>query len=182
MKSLRIGLVAGALLVGLLAPTFAEPSNEGARFAAKGVAPTLALCHLPLECGGQKSLHRTAKPIRETGNDSIIDERWVEFDGLLIQLFYAASDKSAPPASWEALARQAPAVAELTITSARWPVMDGLRVGTDRSVVERTLGSRVAAGDGACEDFADEATQDSVTFCYADGKVRSIRWTPWWDG
>ncbi len=181
MRFPRTGLVAGAL-ASVLAPAIADPAGEGGRFAAKGVAPTLALCHLPLECGGQKPRHRTAKPIRETGNDSIIDERRLEFDGLRIQLFYAASDMSAPPASWDALARQAPSVLEITITSARWPVMDGLRVGTERSVVERTLGSRLAAGDDACEDFADEATQDTVTFCYAGGKVRSIRWTPWWDG
>ena len=102
------------------------------------------------------------------------------FEGLRLTVYYAARSLDARPAAWSALPRGTGGVVEVVITSPRWPVADGLRVGTPRRVVERRLGA--APADIECATYADDASQDVTTVCYANGRVRSIKWTPWWDG
>lgn len=56
-----------------------------------------------------------------------------------------------------------------------------LRIGTSRTVVERALGPLVL-DDGGCARLLDEKTMGDVVLCFAKGRLRTLEWTPWWDG
>jgi hypothetical protein len=158
--------------------------SRAALFASKGMAPTLALCHLSRQtCDGLRPLASRRTPTQETGNDNLVYERVLRFDGLEFDLLYGVGPAGAPPPAHWIEAEHEPMVLEMTVTSARWPIARGLRVGTSRRVVEKILGSRLGHVLGEdCDTYVDDETQAVATVCYAAGKVRSIKWTAWWDG
>ena len=183
MNSQTLVAVAFAVLASGAALADDATDAAGARFASRSVAPTPALCRqLPLSCAGLKPISRQGLPIWESSNDAIIDQREIAFDGLQLTAYYGAERLDSHPAAWNALPRGTANVVEVVITSPRWPVAEGLRVGTPRRMVEGKLGAGPAQGPDACAVYADGKSQDTTTICYANGRVSSIKWTPWWDG
>jgi len=160
----------------------ASKSDRAAHFASKGMETTLASCRLPMLCNSQPPL-KSEKSIRETGNDNVVDERHLVFAGLEIDLLYVLGNNSMPLEKRRFLNPYAkPVILSVTVTGREWPVRGGFNVGTSRSVVEDALGKGLRSQGNECASYSDELTQDEVVFCYANDKLRSIKWNRWWDG
>ena len=193
------------------APTAASETSpktaHAAEFAThRGMATTLAVCNLPLTCGGQKPVRATRKKtwVRD---DYEVDEHLLVFQGLEVQIHNLLSGPRTaenPSGKLDAADRQRLSVWSLKITDASWPVSRGFRVGTSRARVEQEFGVpgdrgvRSDADNEECVHYADgdyageggdeyekseyhvdPAATHSVIFCFKDGRVASIEWQPW---
>ena len=177
-------MLARALLLPTAAAHAADSTDSrAAAFASKGYAEPIAACHLPRTCAGKRPRESRKDPVTETGNDNIVEEHLVRFDGLEISFLFVFGNAAEPrPTDWKKGGRYPPPyVTHLKITSADWPVRQGLRVGTRRAVVEKALG-RLAPGDDGCARLVDESAMGEAALCFANERLRSIEWTPWWDG
>jgi hypothetical protein len=173
-------VLAASILPSAFADAGADARDARARrFVDEGMNVTLAVCDLPKTCRRQAPL-RATQELRETGNDSKIDQRSLAFDGMEIELIYA-QDTPATSRAARAEELRHPDVLELTVTTSKWPVAEGLRIGTPRAEVERVLGARGEASD-ACVTYADVDTQNEALLCYAGDRLVAIKWTQWWDG
>lgn len=175
------------LVISLLLP-FACRATESvdpraADFASRGFAETLATCRLPRTCANKPPRSSRSEPVSETGNDNIVEEHFVSFDGLEISFLFVFGNAAEPSATdWKkGQPYPPPYVTNLKITSGAWPVRHGLRIGTSRAVVERALG-RLVLDDGGCTRILDEKTMGDVVLCFAKDRLRLLEWTPWWDG
>ena len=181
---LRLARSAAAFLLAIstLPCAFADAGQDARarRFVDDGMAATLAVCELPKACARHKPL-RASRELEETGNDSKIDHRRLAFEGLDVELIYAQDIATLPPAAQAKALADPAAVVELTVTTSKWPVDQGLKIGTKRADVERVLGARGEADD-ACVEYADIATQNSAQLCYAGGRLIAVKWVKWWDG
>lgn len=181
---LLLPLAAGTLLLLPLASTAAGQVNpRAADFASHGFAETIAVCRLPDSCAGKRPLVSRKEPVSETGNDNIVEEHLVRFHGLEISFLFVFGNAAEPsPKDWKkGDPYPPPFITNLKITTGDWPVRHGLRIGTSRAAVERTLG-RLAVNDRGCAGILDEATMGDVTLCFVNDRLRSLEWTPWWDG
>lgn len=187
----RNGLVSigvySVLVISLLSP-FASHATESvdpraADFASRGFAETIALCRLPKTCAKKLPRNTRSEPATETGNDNIVEEHFVGFDGLEISFLFVPGNAAEPsPTDWKkGKPYPPPFVTNLKITSGSWPVRRDLRIGTSRAVVERGLG-RLVLDDGGCTRITDEKTTSEVVLCFAKDRLRLLEWTPWWDG
>jgi hypothetical protein len=176
-----------ALAISCLWP-FSSRATESvdprvAAFASAGFADTIAVCKLPTACAGKSPHSSRSAPVRETGNDNIVEEHVVSFDGLDISFIYVLGNASASSvANWKkGDPYPPPHITHLKITSAIWPIRHGLRIGTSRVVVERALGRFVLDDDG-CSRVVDEKTEGQVVLCFVKNRLSVVEWTPWWDG
>jgi hypothetical protein len=175
------------LVIWLLLPLASratEPVDpRAADFASRGFAETLATCRLPKTCADKPPRSARSEPAGETGNDNIVEEHFVGFDGLEISFLFVLGHAGDPSATdWKKhRPSPPPCVTHLKITSGHWPVRHGLRIGTSRAVVERALG-RLVLDDLGCTRLTDEKTMSEVVLCFARDRLRLLEWTPWWDG
>lgn len=187
-RSRRRAWPTSALVAALLSfPIAGLPAESvdprAADFASHGFAETIAGCRLPKTCRGRTARTDRKGPITETGNDNIIEEHVVRFDGLEITFLYVFGNAAEPrPDDWKkGDPYPPPYITNMKITSGDWPVRHGLRVGTPRAVVEKALGALHVLDDG-CARFTDDATMADATLCFDKGRLRSLEWSPWWDG
>ena len=174
-----------ALMLALpaMATEPAQPALDeaSAQFASRGMAPTLALCRLPVTCNGLAPTRATRSRF-QTGNDNDVDQRHLSFPGLHIEVVYILANASMPPGQQRVEhPYRKPYIQSLTLTSDQWPGWRGLKVGSRREAVEAALGAGLKLTHD-CASYSDPTTQAVATVCYAAGRVRSIEWTPWWDG
>jgi hypothetical protein len=171
-------LLASALQPSALADTGGQIATA-LRFTNTGMKVTLASCELPKTCMRQPPTLATKKT-RETGNDSVVDQRHLVFDGLEIEFLYVLSASGSPPQSL-AQAYRTPYILELAVTKPQWPIGEGLRIGMSRSEVEKALG-QAGPRDLDCATYTDTGTQNEVTLCYAHDRLASVKWVLEWDG
>lgn len=162
-----------ALLFALGSPTSAHADSgeqiaRAHRFVEDGLQGTLAACDLPRTCGRHKPL-RTSDESRESANDLGADQRRLLFDGMEIELLLPGAAASSPPF-----------VLELTVTTAKWPLAQGLQIGSRRGDVERLLGDHDGSDD-ACVTYADADTQNDAMLCYAGDRLVAVKWSRWRD-
>lgn len=150
--------------------------QAASRFASTGMTTTLQGCDLPRTCGGIAPI-RQEQTRRETSNDFKVDQRTLEFDGLTLELYYVL--ESPAPVGKSAHPYRDPLVLRLRLSDRRWPVAQGLGVGAKQTEVMRALGR--GGPIGACNEYANTAREDRVTFCFKQGRVSSIEWVPWND-
>jgi len=153
----------------------AQVRNRADEFASKGMEFTLKECSIPTTCGGMPFI-KQRKEKRETGNDLVVEERTLEFEGLIVELGFALEY---PPGKAIKDPYKHPSILGLTITQPRWPVVHGLRVGVDRALVIQTLGEGTIQGE--CIEYVSVKKQDSVLICLKNNRVNSIKWVPWSD-
>jgi len=184
----RVSAVLSSILaISLLFPFGSRAARaidpRAAGFASRGFAETIAVCRLPKTCANKPPRSARSEPIRETGNDNIVEEHFVRFDGLEISFLFVLGNAAEPSATdWKkGKPYPPPYVTNLKITSGEWPVQRNLRIGTSRVVVERVLGPLVL-DDGGCARLLDEKTMSDVVLCFAKDRLRTLEWTPWWDG
>ena len=135
----------------------------------------LQACQLPSSCGGKPPIEKSSQR-RETSNDLTVDERMLRFDGLELHIWYVLEYS---PGKRVKKPYSSPRILRVHVTGPQWPVPHGLRVGTPKAAVFRKLGH--GRGPGECTEYVNDARQDSVTICFASGKVKSIEWDPWND-
>lgn len=177
-------LAAATLLSSPLAsPAADQVDPRAADFASHGFTETIAVCRLPDACASKRPLVSRKEPVRETGNDNIVEEHLVRFHGLEISFLFVFGNAAEPsPTDWKkGDPYPPPFITNLKITSGDWPVRHGLRIGTSRAVVEKALG-RLSINDKGCAGILDETTMGDVTLCFVQDRLRSLEWTPWWDG
>ena len=155
LPRLARSLATFALAFSTLAPAFADadPDARAARarrFVEDGMGVTLAVCDLPKSCRRHAPL-RATQELQETGSGGKVDHRTLAFDGMEVELVFAQDTPAAPGH---------PEVIELTVTTSKWPVAEGLRIGTSR---------------------ADVDTQNDAMLCYAGEHLVAIKWSRWWD-
>ncbi len=153
--------------------------NENGRldyFASNGMYTTLKECVLPTTCGGEP-FFKQKQVKRQTSNDHDVDQRTVYFDGLTIELWYVLAYPYPSKKVKDPYKR--PEILSVEVTSPRWRVAHGLRVGVKRSMVLKKLG--IGQVQGSCMEYVNEHKQDSVTFCFQDDRVKNIKWVPWND-
>jgi len=174
---------ASLLLLPLASPAAGHVDPRAADFASHGFTEAIAVCRLPDTCAGKRPLVSRKEPVRETGNDNIVEEHLVRFHGLEISFLFVFGNAAEPsPTDWKkGDPYPPPFITSLKITAGDWPVRHGLRIGTSRAAVERVLG-RIAVDDSGCAGILDETTMDQVTLCFVKDRLRSLEWTPWWDG
>ncbi len=170
-----------ALAVAHFSPAFADAAQDARarRFVDDGMNVTLAVCELPKACRHHAPL-RASEDLQVTATDEKIDHRRLAFDGLEIELAYAADIAKLPPAAQVEALRRTTSVVELTVTTAKWPVAQDLHIGTLRADVERVLGAR-GEPDDACVEYADVETQNTAQLCYAGERLIAIKWSRWFD-
>lgn len=156
---------------------------RAADFASRGFDEIIAACRLPKTCADRPPRSTRTEPVRETGNDNIVEENFIRFDGLEISFLFVFGNAAEPSArDWvKGKPYPPPYVTNLKITSGKWPVRQGLRIGTSRVAVERALGRLVLNEDG-CANILDEGTMSDVRLCFAKDRLRMLEWTPGWDG
>ncbi len=182
LRSLAVVTLASSTLASVPVPAFADAAADARtararRFVEDGMNVTLAACDFPSTCRHHPPL-RVRQDDRDVG-DNKVDHRVLAFEGMEVELVYAA-DTPATPRAARAEALRHPNVVELTITTSKWPVAEGLRIGTPRADVERLLGNPGEADD-ACVTYADIDTQDDAVLCYAGEHLVAIKWSRWFD-
>ena len=182
LRSFAVFVLAASTLASVPMSAFADAEADARaararRFVEEGMNVTLAACDFPSTCRHHAPL-RATQDNRAVG-DNKVDHRVLAFDGMEVELVYA-SDTPATPRAARAEALRHPDVVELTVTTSKWPVAEGLRVGTPRADVERLLGNPGEADD-ACVTYADVDTQDDAVLCYAGEHLVAIKWSRWRD-
>ena len=177
-----LGLVFAQLIAlvpmsdGLAADTAAQLKRQADDFASNCINFTLKECNLPNVCGG-KSFRSHQKAKRETGNDAVVEERKLKFDGLYIEVLY---ELEYPAGTRIKNPYKHPFIEGVTITKPNWPVAHGLRVGVTRETVTQVLGK--GSGVENSIEYVNDTKQDSVIFFFKNNHVEKIQWTPWNDG
>lgn len=69
---------ASLLLLPLASPAAGHVDPRAADFASHGFTETIAVCRLPDTCAGRRPLVSRKEPVRETGNDNIVEEHLVD--------------------------------------------------------------------------------------------------------
>jgi hypothetical protein len=65
-------------------------------------------------------------------------------------------------------------IGDLEVTTLRWPLLGGLRLGDSRAKLLSALG-RPSARNEPCWDYAD--SPDVVSFCFKRDRLASVRWS-----
>ena len=145
-------------------------------FASKGMITTLGACVLPKTCALMQPV-KAQRDRRTTSNDFVVDQRTLTFDGLLVEFWYVLD---APALVGEPKhPYDHPQILRLLVSKDRWPVAQGLRVGTSKAMVVRKFGPGVERGD--CTEYVNDDKEDMVRFCFRKNRVHSIEWMLWND-
>jgi len=128
------------LLLAHISAAAGQVDPRAADFASHGFTETIAVCHLPDTCAGKRPLVGRKEPVRETGNDNVVEEHLLRFHGLEISFLFVFGNAAEPsPTDWKKDDPYPPPfITNLKITAGDWPVRHGLRIGTSRAAVERS--------------------------------------------
>src|SRR5579859_3734080 len=87
-RAIAAAFAVGALLLMHASAGQAAPDPRAANFASKGFSEALRGCRLPETCGGRRPRSSQHEPVRETGNDNIVEEHDVRFEGLEVWFLF----------------------------------------------------------------------------------------------
>jgi hypothetical protein len=65
---------------------------------------------------------------------------------------------------------------ELIVSSSRWPVANGLLIGTPRNSITEAIGAPSNINEAGCSVYFSEEQQSGVTFCFANDRINKITW------
>jgi len=137
---------------------------------------TLGECVLPKTCASMRPA-KAERARRTTSNDFEVDQQTLTFDGLLIEFWYVL--EAPAPVGKPKHPYDHPQILRLLVSKGRWPVAQGLRVGTSKALVVRKFGPGIDRGD--CTEYVNDDKEDMVRFCFRKNRAHSIEWMPWND-
>ncbi len=119
--------------------------------------------------------HRRCKEVRlrvlESGDGEANDvpRHWARMSGpgVSVDVTFELPTKDFP-------GRPHPSIERLQITTPRWPLLSGLRLGDPRAKVSSALGEPSDRSEG-CWRYAD--APDDVSLCFGQDRLQSVTWT-----